>query len=514
MKRRDFIKKMGLAAVGTPLLLKDLQVQAMNSFLNIADEARDRVLVLIRLNGGNDGLNSVIPIDQYANLERQRSNIIIPENDILGVTDTIGFHPVMNGMQRLYQDGKLGIIQSVGYPEQNRSHFRSMDIWTSGLIDSPARSGWLGRKLQVDYPTYPEEYPSEDHPHPFAISMGSNVSATCQGTVSNYSHTVNDPTQQFNLNQGDFIDDGSCHSEHLAFINNLINQTNLYGAEINDAASAGSSLSTLYDANNELAGHLRNVAKLISGGLETKIYVLNINGFDTHAGQVESNDPTIGDHANLMKEVSDAIEAFQDDLRLLNLEDRVIGMSFSEFGRQIASNASYGTDHGDAAPIFMFGTCLDFSVKGDNPTIGSQITNQAGVPMQYDFRDIYATILKDWFGIPQNEIQPLFEHDITYHELISCAITSVNDKAEQASKVTIFPNPGYNVSTLRFVSENEWVKVSVLSMQQEELLTPIDRQMSAGAHDVQMDISSLKSGQYIVLIKKNSGQMESRLTKM
>lgn len=514
MKRRDFIKNMGMAAVGAPLLLSDFQVQAMSSFLNIDSAAEGRVLVLIRLNGGNDGLNTVIPIDQYANLVIQRNNVIIPESSILSVTDDIGFHPNMGGMQNMFNSGTLGIIQNVGYPEQNRSHFRSMDIWSSGLIDAPATTGWMGRKLQTDYPTFPEDYPNTNNPHPFAISMGNGVSSTCQGTKSNFSHTVNDPTEVFNLGQGDFIHDGSCHSEHLEYINLLINQTNEYGAEINDAASAGNTISAQYDNENELAVHLRNVAKLISGGLETKIYVLNVNGFDTHATQVDIGDSTTGDHADLMKTVSDAISAFQDDLKLLGIEDRVLGMSFSEFGRQIASNASYGTDHGDAAPLFLFGSCLDFTVKGNNPTVSDTITNQAGVPMETDFRDVYASVLKDWFGIPTSEIQPLFEHTITYQDIIKYKISAIGDEQNTNEQTLIYPNPAYNNTTVRFNSDSEWVKVSVLDLNGEELMTPVDKQLRAGLHDLPFNVSDLKRGQYILRIQKSSGQIESKLQKM
>ena len=148
--RRDFIKKLGVASIGVPLLLNDVQMQAMTSLMQINGAVEDRILILVRLNGGNDGLNTIIPLDQYANLTVQRSNVLISEKDILDITPTIGLHPSMTGMQNMFNDGKLGIIHSVGCPEQNRSHFRSMDIWSSGLIDAPATTGWLGRKLSSD----------------------------------------------------------------------------------------------------------------------------------------------------------------------------------------------------------------------------------------------------------------------------------------------------------------------------------------------------------------------------
>ena len=525
MERRDFIKKLGVASVGVPLLFQGLQVQAMTSMMQIDAQAEDRILVLVRLNGGNDGLNTVIPIDQFANLTMQRSNILLPEESILNVTDSIGLHPVMTGMQGMFNDGKLGIIQGVGYPEQNRSHFRSMDIWSSGLIDAPATTGWLGRKLSGDYPTYPTEYPSEEHPHPFAINMGKGVSETCQGTKSNFSHTVKDPSEVFDLSQGDFVHDGSCHSNQLEYINQLINQTNLYGEQLNKAADAGNTLSELYDENNDLAVQFRNVAKLISGGLQTNIYILNVNGFDTHSDQVDSSDSKIGNHADLMKTVSDGIVAFQDDLKLLGLEEKVIGMTFSEFGRQVASNASYGTDHGDAAPMFMFGTCLDFTIKGDNPEISDIVMKQEAVPMQTDFRDIYASVLKDWFGVPTADIQSLFENNINYQDIISCKISTEIDTEEENVQTGIdngsntkdalaYPNPAYNTTTIRFNSEAEWVKISVLDLSGNEILVSVDTSLIKGTHDVQLDIAELRSGYYVVSIQKDSGKITTKLQKM
>ena len=513
MERREFIKKIGVASIGAPLLLQGLQVQAMTSMVHVDPQAEDRVLVLVRLNGGNDGLNSVIPIDQYANLLVQRPNIILQESSILNVTATIGLHPTMTGMESMFYDGKLGVIQSVGYPVQNRSHFRSTDIWSSGLIDAPATTGWLGRKLQSDHATYPTHFPSESEPHPFAINMGRGVSETCQGTKANFSHTVKDPNEVFDLNQGDFVHDGSCHSDQLEHINQLINQSNLYGGEINKAAESGNSISELYDEENDLAVQFRNVARLISGGLQTNIYILNVNGFDTHSAQVDSSDSKLGKHADLMKTVSDGIAAFQDDLSLLGLEERVIGMTFSEFGRQVASNASYGTDHGDAAPMFMFGTCLDFTIKGDNPEVSDTITKQEAVPMQIDFRDVYASVLKDWFGVSTSDIQALFEHDITYQDIVSCKVVASIEGHNEAEQALMYPNPAYNGTTLRFSCVSEWVKISVLDLSGNEVLVPIDSILNEGTHNMKFSIGDLSSGYYVVSIQKDSGNITTKLQK-
>jgi hypothetical protein len=205
---------------------------------------------------------------------------------------------------------------------------------------------------------------------------------------------------------------------------------------------------------------LKDVARMISGGLKTKVYVVNVNGFDTHDSQVVDGSPELGVHANLLKKVSDAVSAFQNDLMLLGLEQRVAGMTFSEFGRQVASNASFGTDHGDAAPLFLFGSCISGGVVGPNPVIDNQIVDQAGVPMQVDFRDVYASVLKDWFGADEAEIQSQFEHTVTFFPVLDACNLSIKEN-EENNAILVYPNPCGNSTTIRFESQNEAVAIQI-----------------------------------------------------
>ena len=520
MKRRDFVKSLAIASAGAPILMNELKIQALGKELfQISDMADDRVLVIIRLNGGNDGLNTVIPRDQYANLTIQRtnggSNVLIPETSVLTLTNEVGLHPVMTGMQGMYNDGKLGIIQNVGYPEQNRSHFRSMDIWSSGLISAPASTGWLGRNFDNHFPNYPDAYPTAQNPDPFAISMGYEVSSTCQGLMANFSHAVNDPTDVYNLQGSTAIPDASYYGSHIEYLQTLINQANAYGSQINSAATAGNSNAGLYDMNNPLAEQLHHVANMISGGLQSKVYVLNINGFDTHDLQVTIADPEQGMHADLVKRLSDGIASFQADLAMMGIEERVAGMTFSEFGRQIASNASYGTDHGDAAPLFLFGTCLDFQIMGPNPVIGDTVVNQAGVPMQIDFRDVYASVLKDWFGVATTDIQSLFEHTVTFYPLLGACSVGIDEVEELAKdQALIYPNPSAENATVRFVANSEWVKVDVYDLTNKKVAEIYDGNLTQGTHDIKMEVSHLAAGEYVVLIRKDSGTIHTNLVKV
>ena len=514
MKRRSFVKNVGLTSVAMPIVLKNIKYQPIKKKLfNYNKSAEDRVLVIIRLNGGNDGLNTVIPLDQYDNLVIQRQNVLIPETSILEITPTVGLHPVMTGMQNMFNDGKLGIIQNVGYPEQNRSHFRSMDIWSTAAMDPFEQRGWLGRNFDNQYPNYPDDYPNSEYPDPFAISMGYEVSETCQGLMANFSHSVVDPFDAFNLAENQGADDGTYFGSHMAYLNNLIVQANAYGASINDAANAGATLSTMYDDNNPIAVQLRYVAQMISGGLKTKVYILNINGFDTHDSQVTSGDVTQGVHASLLKTLSDAVAAFQDDLNLLGLEQRVAGMTFSEFGRQVASNASLGTDHGDAAPMILFGTCLDNSIIGPNPVISDTIENQAGVPMQIDFRDVYASILKDWFEVPENEVTPLFEHQVTFLNVLGACNVGLDENEQDPYGLLLFPNPASTKTTLRITADGTYTHVAVYDLMGRKVLEPYGGTLSPGEHVLPIDIADLADGQFIVTVQSEKGKSSVKLNK-
>jgi uncharacterized protein (DUF1501 family) len=518
MKRRDFIKNTSLGAVGIPFAINGIQMNTvLKPLFNYSRSTEDRVLVLIRLNGGNDGLNTIIPLEQYTNLVIQRENIIIPENEIISLgTNYLGMHPVMTGMSNLFNDGKLSIIQNVGYPQQNRSHFKSMDIWTTGNAETNSSTGWLGRYFDSYTPNFPIGYPNTQYPHPFAMSMGNDVSLTCQGIASNFSLAVQDPSNNVDLGTNISNPQTSYYGTHLAFIETVINQSNQYGQHVSSALDAGNSLSDLYDEDNYLAVQLRNVAKLISGGLKTKVYILNINGFDTHDGQVEQSDSTIGFHTELLRTLSDAIHAFQNDLALLGLEDRVLGMTFSEFGRQIASNASFGTDHGDAAPLFVFGSCIDNQVIGANPVILDQIVNQKGCDMEYDFRDIYASILHDWFQTPEAEIQSMFEHQVNLIPIArGCNESSgLKEQLLERTGTYCYPNPCKDRTTIVFNSKNEKVSLTVIDMNGRIVETVFNKHLEQQEHHIPLNTNTYNTGDYFYVIEKASGSVKGRFQKV
>ena len=520
MQRRNFIKSAGATAVSLPILLNGLRLSAMSqsALFNMIDPESDKVLVLIQMNGGNDGLNMIIPRDQYSGLAAVRSNILIPENELLKVDDLTGFHPAMKALKVLYDDARVGVVQSVGYPNQNRSHFRSIDIWTSG---SPAEkfwnTGWLGRHFEEQYPGFPEGYPNGQHPHPFAITMGSIVSETCQGTIANYSMALEDPFNLFPLfeSEGDVRPD-TPYGNELDFLRTSIAQTNAYSEKITEAANLGSNQAE-YAEGNRLARQLKNVALLISGGLQTKIYVVNIGGFDTHAAQVVEGNPMVGEHATLLEMVSNAIATFQNDLKAQGLEHRVVGMTFSEFGRKIRSNESLGTDHGTAAPLILFGSCIRPGMLGENPEIHRDVHPSEGVPMQYDFRDVYGSLLVDWFELEESAVRSLLHENFQKLPIIEdCRMTtSAQAPLLDDFKIEAWPNPFDGWAQIGFTLERPaWVRLSLFNAigGEEQVLT--NQNLGAGAHQIPLEGSRLPVGTYFYRLQIGNQVRTKRLVKV
>ncbi len=503
-----------------PFFLNGMPVSALmgsSAFTSLNGDS-DRVLVLVQLNGGNDGLNTLIPIDQYDNLANVRPNIILPQNSLIDLDNTNALHPAMSGIANLYDNAKLRVVQSVGYPNQNRSHFRSTDIWTTGsAADEFLTTGWLGRFFDSKYPGYPDGYPNGDCPAPFAMTIGNQVSSTCQGISSNFSLAINSPDNLSQLPEGlpGSVDPDSCYAHQLDFVRQTILQSNAYATVITEAADAGSNMATYPNANS-LAEQLRTVARLISGGLETRVYITSIGGFDTHANQVVDGDTTIGDHANLLTQLSEAVAAFQEDLRQLGVEERVVGMTFSEFGRRIRSNAAFGTDHGTAAPLMVFGSCVNPGILGDNPEISTDVDGQEGVPMQYDFRSVYGSLLMDWFEVEETEVKSLLYEDFQYLPLLQpCNSVATNEVFEDEElQMKVFPNPFQDWLSLEFSTQKERLRISIFDALGSEVKVVSDADFLAGDYQLPIEVRDLAPGTYFIRLASRQQQKTKRLVKL
>ncbi|MDA9833448.1 DUF1501 domain-containing protein [Flavobacteriaceae bacterium] len=399
MNRRDFLHNLSHAAA-VPSMFSGLDLSSIlsSSPLFSNTNKKGKILILIKLEGGNDGLNTLIPLDQYSGLNYIRPDVVLPENSILNInSNDLGFHPSLTFFKELFNQERLKIIQSVAYPTPNYSHFRSMDIWESAsdanIFES---SGWMGRYLENLHPNYPGEYPNENFPDPLALELGnSHLSFTGR---SNFTSIVTSNPERYNeiFNPLNYSYPNTKYGEKLSYLQLIGNQANNYNERLSNVYKNA-------DFNDNFppsyfGDQLKVVAGLINAGLNTRIYSVKLGGFDTHDFQVDGNDHTQGAHTNLLKQLNDSIKSLMDSLDAGGNSDRVIGMIFSEFGRTVASNRSIGTDHGTAAPMFIFGNKVDSEIMGRNPIIPTNADLQYEMEMQYDFRQVYYSVIKQWLG--------------------------------------------------------------------------------------------------------------------
>lgn len=503
MKRRDFLKIAGATVVGLPLSLQGMEVGVLSNAALLEDLTgnTDKVLVLITMTGGNDGLNMLIPKDQYSNLAIHRPNIMIPEDQILDLTPETGLHPSMSALQQMFFEEEVAFVQAVGYPNPNRSHFRSTDIINSGSgANTYLKTGYLGRYLDTEINLGDNNLPSPTYPDPLAIVIGSRVSETCQGVISNYSQTISDP---YNINPLATTIGGSpppgYYADRLSHLQTTIEQTNEYSSVIEQAAENGDNL--VEYSSRPLSQKLKIIANLISGGLGTRIYVVNQGGYDTHHNQVSGNDTTTGVHADLLEELSEAISTFQQDLKLLGIDDRVLGLAYSEFGRRIQSNGGNGTDHGDAGPMIVFGSKVNPGIIGVNPTIPEVVTSAQAVQMQFDFRQVYRNILEGWFCTLYTTI----EDDILFANFNNIGVledpcvnlishTSEEEEEPAEKLIKLYPNPVKDRLFIEAIKDFNEAHLFILAPTSE----PVFDNENWDGQQLIIDTSRYPSGMYIV----------------
>jgi uncharacterized protein (DUF1501 family) len=432
MERRNFIKNL-LPLATVPLVTNKLFASVLNpdaftaqtKSLIMADI--DRVLVLVRMDGGNDGLNTVIPLDQYNILSQEsvRKSIIIPENKILKLQNNTlqGFHPSMKEMQEMYNSNELCIVQGVGNPDAVFSHFHSMDMWESNSTKTNFySSGWMGRYLEATYKDAPNSYPNLCMMDPLAIEIANNASLVTRGTGRNMSYLANNKFNGKFEDLGEYYNDGNITTNmknELTFIRNQQSNNIAYSNQIVKAYEKGRNTLTYPSSAipsdfpgqqaTTLSAQLRLVARLLAGGIKTKVFVVSIGNFDNHLNQGGET----GWHSLLLKDLSGAIGAFQKDINALGLSQKVLGMTYSEFGRRVASNPT-GTEHGYAAPLFLFGSAVKGGVIGKNINFTNinQINPGTSVPAEFDYRQVYKSVLSDWFGLCSITANSILKRDV------------------------------------------------------------------------------------------------------
>lgn len=511
MKRRKFLKY-ATVSLATPFLFQGQWISAMEnrSAMDVLSSYNpDRKLVLIQLDGGNDGLNMLIPISEYDNLANARRNILVDKAQILKLTEETGLNPAMPELTNLYKEGKVQFIQGVGYPSPNLSHFRSKDILNSASDSKTIIStGWAGRMFNNQYPDYPNGFPNDKQPHPIALTFGSTSSSVCQGDLANYSAVLTNLSSNYTNSSPNGTYPETPFGNELRFVNTMMEQTESYLSVIKEAASKAKNLSTLYPASgqNGLADKLKLVANLIAGGLQTQIYVVSLGGWDLHSSAVSSEtDKLTGAHPNLLSKLSKAIAAFEDDLRLLNKADEVMGFVYTEFGRRIKSNDSLGTDHGTTWPAIVFGSKVNPGIIGNNPSIPAVVTKSDNLPLQYDFRSIYTGLYKQWFGLDELEITQHLGKSFPEIQVIAKS-TGSSPISDSGESVKLWPNPVEDQAQLSFEADGELAQIQIYSITGQLVENHMRQRFPKGNQEIQLRLGHLSAGTYQMILQKSTSR--------
>lgn len=378
-RRRKFLQQAGL--VSTSPFVPGFVANTLGSDTRI-DDTEGRILVIIQLDGGNDGLNTIVPFAQEE-YRKRRPDLALPTRQVLKINDDIGFHPAMTGAANLLEKDQLAVVQSVGYPNPNRSHFRSMAIWqTASTADDLPQLGWAGRALDARTTGGTDSMfvGTEDLPLSL-IGRRSVAAALPPGETLQLKSKLNPNTAITNAG-----DEGDLQS----FVRRNVLQAYRTVEQLNQPQTAAA----VTYPTSAIAQRLKTIAQFIGMETPAQIYYAIQPGYDTHNEQP-------GSHARLLADFSGAVESFLADLKVMGLDDRVLVLAFSEFGRRVNENGSAGTDHGTAGPVFFAGNHVNSGLIGTTPDLSD--LDGDDLKMQFDFRSVYATVLQNWLRIPAEE---------------------------------------------------------------------------------------------------------------
>ncbi|MBX9770751.1 MAG: DUF1501 domain-containing protein [Candidatus Obscuribacterales bacterium] len=390
LTRRNFLK--GLAAAGIWLSQSELLALAAQATGAKRVIGKDKVLVVVQLSGGNDGLNTVVPYGLGTYYDA-RPQIGIKPNEVIALNGQIGLNPNMSGMADLFKKGKLAIIQAVGYPNANRSHFRSIEIWQTASPDRIAGTGWLGRYLDQaslggDLSKNLLAAVNVDPVLPKTLSAN-KVIVPSVANVNDFRFKVDPDYPQDRKAQVSAFEDIYANFTLRRPYVDLLRKV---GLETNKASDHLLAITKNYKSaqnypDNEFARGLKFISQMITGGVSSRIYNISLNGFDTHVNQARTQ-------SRLLKQLSEGLTCFQADLDAHGCADDVLVMVFSEFGRRVSENNGRGTDHGTAEPLFVLGNAVHGGLYGDHPNLTN--LDNGDLRHKIDFRSVYATILDRW----------------------------------------------------------------------------------------------------------------------
>ncbi|AVI50432.1 twin-arginine translocation pathway signal [Pukyongia salina] len=506
--RRSFIQALGLAGGGSIMLGNAAVTASKPSPLSVAlaESETDRIMVIIRLKGGNDGLNTIVPIYDYATYANLRPTIRHQQSELTNLNADFAIPNYMSSLEAMWGEGQMKVVHGVGYPQQNLSHFRSSDIWASAADTVIEPTGWWGRYYEHLYPDYlinPPEVPP-------AIQIGSIGNLVFEGQETNYAFSVANPQQLESVAQNgqihDLLDIPECvYGDKLFFMRSTTNTTFTYAGVINDAYMNSTNQATYSD--EDLASQMSIVARMIKGGLGTKVYMVTLGSFDTHANQPD-------EHRALLEDLSDTLQSFYTDLEAAEMQNDVLCMTISEFGRRPYENGSNGTDHGAASPVLLFGPGLNGNgFVGTHPDLLTWDSHDNLIPTA-DFRSVYSSVLTNWFCLDPTVIDLILLNE-NYPELdlgINCDSLSNTD----FGNVTTFVHAPVYKNNRVYIEMNmtntSHIDLKLYDIMGKELGTLKNEVLFPGVHSVDVKAalgSRLSFGQYIYRISMG-GQFYSK----
>jgi uncharacterized protein (DUF1501 family) len=521
MKRRRFLQ--GTAAVGAGLALAPKILKGFEEPQIIQDDFldNDNVIVILELFGGNDGLNTIIPAtdNEYYKI---RPNIGIPDKEAVKVNDIYMNKALIQdaangGFKRMFEDGRMAIVEGIGYDQPNLSHFRSEDIFLSGINPKTNNNqrlleGWLGRYFALKIPNYPLEIPE----HPISISIDGAIPLLFKSEKGDMGIALTDPNEFYKLGAGltpkeNTFQGDNFYEKEFNFVHTIARQSDLYSNAVKNAYDTGLTKikGNLY-SDDALSQKLKMISALIAGGLKTKVYFVKLSNFDSHAQQMDTS--FTGQHFTLLNTAAKAVSSFMQDALETGFSERVTGMTISEFGRRAYDNGSRGTDHGAASMQFVWGN--DKFVNGgywNNRPKLNDLDQNGNVKYQTDYRVIYTEILEKRLGATPQDVVSVFGESFLPLNILEKRTNSVLDNFNVAEAIRVNPNPNNGIGKIHFELKNpSFVDITIFNLNGRSNQIIQRTYLNEGIYDIPFSLP--ENGTYIAAVTTGNRRFTGKFT--
>jgi len=509
--RRSFLQTLGLGGAGATLMMNGIPMAfgkptPLSNALASADSGR--VLLIIRLQGGNDGLNTIVPIYDYDNYANARPSIRHDLADIHKLSNDFGVpNYLQNSIEPFWEGGCMKVVHGAGYENQNLSHFTGTDNFSRGTDDELVETGVYGRYFENIHPDYLLNLPDA----PPAVQIGGVGDIMFTGNESNFAFTLANTRQLERIIESDAFYDVAdipdcTRGSQLRFVRGILNTTLKYSEVIKEAARSQTNTVEFPDTN--LGRALAIISKTVQARMGTCVYMVSLNGFDTHANQPDR-------HQELLTNISESVTAFYRDLEPSGRDRDVLTMTFSEFGRRVRENGSNGTDHGTAAPMLLFGPALNGSgFIGEHPSL-SDLTRGGNLKFTQDFINVYGTVMQEWLCIDPSVINQSIPRPYTALDLgFDCKSTVVNHDyvvRENFEHIPIYDQERVSIRINNNFQDN--YKISLYNILGQHTAVLFDDILEPGQHDISISdqLPQLGTGVYIYNIKKNNKNYSKKI---